>query len=1040
MTILRELRKIVALVLIFTMIIPMVSYAAEMDIDVMDTEEHAQQSIDVSTSEIASQPAEENTESQEENLSATEGTTEPEETTPVEEETTEPEETTSPTEERTEPEETTAPTEQVEEETEAPTDETTAPTEETVEVEEEISEDADAEELTSDVFSCHTFDDRGNLIEGYWSEEDDTWYLFLTSTQAVGNVEIHYTGVVTEASQGEVDTEEAIVRGAFTASGDKVILKGIDETEYAVSVLQSSLPSVYITLNGITLDTVNSGSKSTKYPGNTVAIMDPSGAFDLTAENSVEFKGRGNSTWMYFDKKGYQIKFDSKTSVLGMGKAKKWVLLANAADETLLHNMLALDLTSQMDMGFVPEFRFVDLWVNGEYRGNYIIGEKVEIGSSRLNLQHSDGTLFEQDQGFYYEEDYYFSSSPLRKYFVVKDTNADDKDTAKMNEIMDVFRKKLDELAVYLYSTPSKDVTLEKLESYIDVDSIAKYYLINEYTCNTESTAGSFYWYQDGPDDVLHVGPIWDFDSSMGNEKINAEYYMTKHILFECLLATPVFYNRTVEIYNQYKSAFDGMASKASEMKAQIEDSVAMNSVKWNVWGQANPKETLNDYSASYEEGFSKLVGWLNNRASTFQVQSKDTAWTRVDDTCSTLDVFYETDTEPSRVEFAVWSDQNGQDDIKYYRAMKGDDGIWHASADLSAHQTTAKYTVHVYTTVEGNRSRVAAGYAYVEKVNQPAVKAVLSEDSREIGITARYVGSYTNIRAEVWCNTSGQDTLKSYALEKQDDYTYTADVSLADHKQAGTYEICLYGTKGGKSVLLAQTSVDATKGIWPVASVEVVDGIMTLNLKNGEAYSSVWYLVWGEENGDSDKKWYEAVLESDGNWIYSLDLAEHGESGVYQIRVYVDGKQTLLDSLETTVDTILIPVYRLYNPNTLEHLLTTDGSEKNQLLSVGWQLDGLAWSAPSIGSAVYRLYNPYDDWHTYSSSDEEISTLTEAGWKVDGVVCHSADESGIPVYRLFNPYEQKNYHLLTMSETELEQLLALGWKLDGKALYAAVE
>lgn len=1114
----RELKKIISLMLVLAMMVPLPAYAAELDIDPAGTEESILQTQDGLESGITTEPAEEDTDLWEDDFS------------PVEE-AGEPEETTDPTENTAEAAEETASST---EETGEPVEETTDPMAETVEAEEVISEEAEAE--LSESFSCYTLDDRGNRLEGYWSEEDESWYLFLTSTQAVGDAVIYYTGTVTGASYGQLDMENAAVRGAFAASGDKVILKCADETEYTVTVLQSNLPSVYITLNGTTLDTVNDGSKDTKYPGNTVVIMDPSGKYDLTAENSVEFKGRGNSTWMFFDKKGYQIKFDSKISVLGMGKAKKWVLLANAADETLLHNMLAFDLAAQMDMEYVPAFRFVDLWIDGEYRGNYIIGDKVEIGSSRLDLQHPDGTLFEQDQGFYYEEDYYFSSSPLRKYFVVKETNADDKDTAKMNEIMDVFHRKLDELAIYLYTTPAKEVTMEKLETMIDVDSIAKYYIINEYTCNTESTAGSFYWYQDGPEDILHVGPVWDFDSSMGNEKSDVQYYMKNHILFQCLLAVPVFYNRTVELYNQYKSAFDAMASRAAAMKTQIADSAAMNYVRWNVWGQANPKETLKDYSASYEEGFSKLTSWLSSRASTFQVQSADTAWTSVDEDCSTLDVFYAADTDPSRVEFAVWSDQNGQDDMKTYSAEKGEDGVWHAAIDLSVHQTTAKYTIHVYTTVNGKRSRVAAGYAYVAKTNEPAVEASLSEDGRTIGITARYVGGYTNVRAEVWCDTEGQDDLATYPLEKQSDFTCTASVnvtdhnqtgtyeirlygtnngneslialtavenvdtvifpevqaklsddfrsvavtarntdgytnvyaevwceidgkddvkeyplekqsdntltaavSLADHKQAGTYEIRLYGTKSEKNILIAQTSVDAAKGIWPMVSVEVADGIMTLTLKNGEAYTSVWYLVWSEEDGDSDKMWYEAEQGSDGSWIHSLNTASHGETGVYQIRVYVNDKQTLLESLETVVDITLVPIYRLYNPYTLEHLLTANGSEKDELLDIGWQLDGIAWKAPIPGNAVFRLYNPYDDWHTYSMSEEEIDMLTALGWKVDGVVfCSAREKDGVPVYRLFNPYEQKNYHLLTISEAERDQLLGLGWTLDGKALYAA--
>ena len=132
------------------------------------------------------------------------------------------------------------------------------------------------------------------------------------------------------------------------------------------------------------------------------------------------------------------------------------------------------------------------------------------------------------------------------------------------------------------------------------------------------------------------------------------------------------------------------------------------------------------------------------------------------------------------------------------------------------------------------------------------------------------------------------------------------------------------------------------------------------------------------------------------------------------------------------------VPMYRLYNPYTYEHLLTSNEDEKNQLVKVGWSLDGIAWNAPSSGLPVYRLYNPYDDWHTYSLSQEEIDTLVPLGWKVDGVVCYSATQAdAIPVYRLFNPYVQTNYHMLTADPAERDLLETAGWILDGVAWQA---
>ena len=135
---------------------------------------------------------------------------------------------------------------------------------------------------------------------------------------------------------------------------------------------------------------------------------------------------------------------------------------------------------------------------------------------------------------------------------------------------------------------------------------------------------------------------------------------------------------------------------------------------------------------------------------------------------------------------------------------------------------------------------------------------------------------------------------------------------------------------------------------------------------------------------------------------------------------------------------TEVIPVYRLYNPYTQEHLLTGGAEERDALISVGWSLDGVAWEAPVDGISVYRLYNPYDDWHTYTTSESERDTMVAAGWKVDGVVSFSyTGKDGRPIYRLFNPYVKTNFHLITAGVEERDMLVNAGWILEGVAWHA---
>ena len=103
-----------------------------------------------------------------------------------------------------------------------------------------------------------------------------------------------------------------------------------------------------------------------------MTLEDPTGTHSITAPVAGEIKGRGNYTWG-LPKKPYQIKFADNTSVLGMAPSKTWVLLANAADASLVRNKVAFELADKIGLAYSPESRWVDLRVDGKYRGNYLM-------------------------------------------------------------------------------------------------------------------------------------------------------------------------------------------------------------------------------------------------------------------------------------------------------------------------------------------------------------------------------------------------------------------------------------------------------------------------------------------------------------------------------------------------------------------------------------------------------------------------------------------------------------------------------------------
>ena len=403
-----------------------------------------------------------------------------------------------------------------------------------------------------------------------------------------------------------------------------------------------------------------------------------------------------------------------------MDKAKKWVLLANAGDDSMMRTKLVYDMAENLDMAFVCDMEYVDVWIEGAYCGTYQLGEKVELGSSRLNLEHENGVLIEQDDAYYMSEDYWFYSETLGRHFVMKEIV--EEDAVVISAAMQDFSAAIDELALYLYSTPSEEVTLETLSSMIDVDSFAKYYLVNEYVLNRESFFSSFYWYMDGPDDVLHLGPIWDFDTCMGNDGVACtETYAEQHILFRYLLASPEFCQRTGELLEQYRPELEAMTQQVDVVQMQLATPSAMNYIRWDVLGEDNPKDNTIAFHDTFEEASDAVKNWLAGRQEAFVIRETEAVTTRINEDCSQMDLCFRAKTDYSQVRMALWSTEGGQDDVIWYTAVPNEKGNWCCTADLREHGSAGLYMIHVYA----DERPVAEGLNYVETVPPEKEKPV---------------------------------------------------------------------------------------------------------------------------------------------------------------------------------------------------------------------------------------------------------------------------------------------------------------------------
>ena len=662
---------------------------------------------------------------------------------------------------------------------------------------------------------------------------------------------------------------------------------------------QSSLPSLRLTLNGTTLDQIHQ-DKDVKYPGNDLVLTDG----DDVLTGAVEIKGRGNSTWREYAKKPYQIKFSKKTSVLGMPAAKKWILLANASDDSMIRTRLVYDAAEQMDFPFVTEYQYVDLWIDGQYLGVYLLGEKAEIGKGRLNLQDPAGAMFELDNGFATDEDHYFFEGRLNSYFALKEIV--EEDDGHIQQAMTNFQTAMTRLTTALTSQGWENLSLSQLNEMIDVDSLARYYLMNEYVLNGESFFTSFFWYQDGASDVLHVGPLWDFDTCMGNknEKVTDYNASSTSVLMKKMLNIPAFYQRVQELYARYKPVLTGMAGQVDGLRDEIGVSADLNYLRWSTLGAANPKPGGTPFAPTYDEALSRVRTWLTGRANAFTPTVRPQQLGYYFNASRT--VMYLTYSAPSQtsLRFAVWGQQDGQNDLHWYQA-KQQNGRWVAEVPLINHQETGTYMVHVYNQNGLPQGLLDHGTVVVDNLVQPekpALKAALSADGRYLNLTLTGGSDLTQVWFPTWSEKNGQDDLQWYEAKKQADGSWTYSVALSRHNTTGTYFIHAYGNN--KKNLVAHTTayVEKIPGPEMKAALSADGRYLDVTLTGRGDLTQVWFPTWSQVNGQDDLRWHEAARQTDGSWTCRIALSDHSGTGVYFIHAYGNTKKNLVAHTTVTV------------------------------------------------------------------------------------------------------------------------------------------
>ncbi|MBQ6020468.1 MAG: CotH kinase family protein [Clostridia bacterium] len=372
-----------------------------------------------------------------------------------------------------------------------------------------------------------------------WKSGDGAYYLFLPAdadrgalTAVCGETAVTVDGV--PLTDGE--PTDAFAKDTLTVT--------VGRQSATLHVLQSDgLPAVYIQTETGSLEAVHA-DKEHKEPAAMTVVEH--GAVALDEAPLAHIKGRGRSTWKDAEKKPYNIKLEEKTDLLGMGKAKKWALMADASENAFLKESLAFDLARQTGLVYTPESRPVDLYINGEYRGLYRVCEKAEVGPERLDIFDADKANERANPGTA------LSSFPreksgaglpdrlnpgeLRWYALENEPeNVPDACLLELTDEPDAesafctARGQLVSLASPKYASRRQVEAAARryaaaedalygggdIGAYFDLAGFSDMYLLREFLMDYDAGVSSTFFYLNGDDGKFRAGPVWDFEGSM---------------------------------------------------------------------------------------------------------------------------------------------------------------------------------------------------------------------------------------------------------------------------------------------------------------------------------------------------------------------------------------------------------------------------------------------------------------------------------------------------------------------------------------------
>ena len=319
-------------------------------------------------------------------------------------------------------------------------------------------------------------------------------------------------------------------------------------------------------------------------------------------------RGRGNSSFK-MPKYGMKLEFTDKVSLFGMPKNRDWALVANFGDKTHLRNYMMSRLSEWLGAKYTPRMQFVEVYLNRNYMGLYLLTETVKVGKNRVNIDENDTTfLIEKEDSKKFDPPYVLTDN-LYYYHIKSPKNP----SAETEDLLLDHLNAFESFMMEQYRHKSTEIL-----DWLDIDDYLLFYWVQEYSKNEDGNYARSVFMTWKKGEPIHFGPLWDFDLAFGNasrerNQSPEDWYIRNYRLNYYIMRNSIVKDAAIDYWNYHRETFRALIDSIPVYRAIIEKAIDNEYRRWPVIGNTE-NWALKDPYESYDEAVEVMTDWMKKR------------------------------------------------------------------------------------------------------------------------------------------------------------------------------------------------------------------------------------------------------------------------------------------------------------------------------------------------------------------------------------------------------------------------------------------